>query len=580
MEKDPLHIDKEVPNIDRLMHVWMSRLTLGISPASIMLAYFDWLVHLGNSPGKQLELLEKIRRKTQRFILYAIESARDTTTPPCIEPSQQDRRFHNEKWKRRPFNLFCQSFLLTQQWWYNACTGVHGVSSHHEEVVNFITRQILDIFAPSNFLPTNPEILEKTIEARGNNLIQGWLNLLEDWERLITGKKPVGIENFEVGKAIAITPGKVVYRNRLIELIQYAPTTKTVYAEPVLIVPAWIMKYYILDLSPNNSLVKYLVDNGHTVFMISWKNSESEDRNLGMEDYLELGIMDALKTISSILPDRNIHALGYCLGGTLLLIAAASMARDNDDRLRSVTLLASQSDFTEAGELMLFIDESQLAFLEDMMWDQGYLDTMQMAGVFQLLRSNDLIWSRMIHDYLLGERNPMFDLMAWNADTTRMPHRMHSEYLRSLFLNNDLAEGRYKVKGRTVSLTDIRAPMFIVSTIRDHVAPWHSVYKIHLLADTEITFLLTSGGHNTGIISEPGHPGRSYQVATQREGDPYLDADSWQARTQAHEGSWWLVWEKWIDKHSGKKIKPPTLGAPKKGYPQLEDAPGTYVLQD
>ena len=249
MKKGPLSTYKEVPNIDRLMHAWMGRFTLGISPVAIMLAYVDWLMHLENSPGKQLELLEKIRRKILRFNLYAVKSAKDPATPPCIEPLPQDRRFRNEKWKRWPFNLMYQSFLLTQQLLYNATTGVHGVSSHHEEVVDFITRQILDIFAPSNFILTNPEILEKTIEERGNNLIQGWLNLVEDWERSVTGKKPFGSENFEVGKAVAITPGKVVYRNRLIELIQYAPTTKTVNAEPILIVPAWIMKYYILDLS-------------------------------------------------------------------------------------------------------------------------------------------------------------------------------------------------------------------------------------------------------------------------------------------------------------------------------------------
>ena len=582
--KDDIDREDDLPNalsgMDKMVHSLISRFTLGISPAALMLAYLDWLVHFGISPAKQLELVQKALRKAIRFYVYAFRCASQPGTQPCIEPLPQDKRFSGEGWQRMPFNLMYQSFLLTQQWFHNATTGVDGVNRHHEDVVSFVTRQILDIFAPSNFILTNPEILRKTIESGGNNLFRGWLNLLEDWERSVIGKKPVGTEHFVVGKDLAVTPGKVIFRNRLIELIQYEPSTKTVFAEPVLIIPAWIMKYYILDLSPHNSLVKYLVDNGHTVFMISWKNPGPEDRDIGMGDYLELGIMEALRAVSGIIPNRKIHALGYCLGGTLLAIAAATMARDGDDRLKSITLLAAQTDFHEGGELMLFIDESQLAFLEDMMWDQGYLDTKQMAGAFQMLRSNDLIWSRMVHDYLLGEREPMFDLMAWNADATRMPYRMHSDYLSGLFLNNDLAEGRYLVKDRPVSLTDIRIPMFVVSTVRDHVAPWRSVYKINLLADTEVTFVLTSGGHNAGIVSEPGHPDRTYRIETRNEKDTYIDAESWAARTPEREGSWWTAWEAWLKKRSGKKTAPPSLGASRKGYPPLDDAPGLYVMQE
>jgi len=579
MDRDPAFMTG-LSSMDRMIHSMMSRFTMGVSPASITIAYLDWLVHLGISPAKQLELIQKAVRKAIRFYIYAYKCATGNSDEPCIEPLPQDKRFSGEEWKQPPFNLMYQSFLLTQQWLHNATNDVLGVNRHHEDVVSFVTRQILDVLAPSNFILTNPEILKKTLEEGGQNLTRGWMNMLEDWERSITGKPPVGTENFRVGKDVAVTPGKVVYRNRLIELIQYSPATKTVYAEPVLIIPAWVMKYYILDLSPDNSLVKYLVGNGHTVFMISWKNPGTEDRELGMGDYLEMGVMESLDAVSRIIPKRKIHALGYCLGGTLLAIAAAAMARDRDNRLKSLTLLAAQTDYTEAGELMLFIDESQLTFLEDMMWDQGYLDTKQMSGAFSLLRSNDLIWSRMIHDYLLGERTPMFDLMAWNADLTRMPYRMHSEYLRKLFLNNDLSEGRYRVKGRAVSLSDIRAPIFVVSTVRDHVAPWRSVYKIHLHADTEITFLLTSGGHNAGIVSEPGHPGRTYRVATHREGSPYIDPDTWEKSTPQHDGSWWPEWEEWIRKRSGNKVKPPHMGNTAKGYPPMEDAPGGYVLQD
>jgi polyhydroxyalkanoate synthase len=340
------------------------------------------------------------------------------------------------------------------------------------------------------------------------------------------------------------------------------------------------MKYYILDLSPENSMIKYLVDKGHTVFMISWKNPRAEDRDLGIESYYYDGIMDSLRAISTIMPERRVHAVGYCLGGTLLAIAAAALARDGDERLKSVSLFAAQVDFTDAGELMLFIDESQVAYLEDIMWDQGYLDTKQMAGAFQMLRSNDLIWSAVVREYLLGERRPMTDLMAWNADATRLPYRMHRDYLRKLFLDNDLAEGRYEVDDRPVALRDIRAPLFCVGTVSDHVAPWESVYKIHLLTNTDLTFVLTSGGHNAGIVSEPGHPHRTYQLGTRKNHDAYGDPDTWRAATPTREGSWWPEWQSWLAEHSSARVPPPPIGAPEHGFPVLADAPGTFVLQE
>lgn len=572
---------KKVDSFDQMYHAWLSKMTFGISPAASMLAYMDWLTHLSNSPGKQAQLIQKAIRKTIRFATYAAHASIDSETPPCIQPLPQDERFSGSAWQQWPYNILYHAFLHNQQWWYNATTGMHGVSPEHERIVEFVVRQILDTLSPSNSPLTNPEVLKATIQQGGQNLVRGMLNFIEDTERMMGGKPPLGTENFIPGKEVAVTPGKVIFRNRLIELIQYEPTTKTVYKEPILITPAWIMKYYILDLSPHNSMVKFLLDQGHTVYMISWKNPLADDRDLNIDDYRRLGVMAALDVISDIQADVKIHALGYCLGGTLLSIAAATMARDNDERLKSITLLATQTDFTEVGELGLFIDSSQIAWLEDSMWEQGYLDTTQMAGAFSMLRSNDLIWSTMIHDYLLGERRPMNDLMAWNADATRLPYRMHSEYLEQLYLNNDLAEGHFLIDEHTISLNDIRAPMFVVGTIKDHVAPWRSVFKIHQLArETDVTFLLTSGGHNAGIISEPGHPHHHYQMATRKVSDKHVEADVWIERVPEQEGSWWTAWEDWLVSHStGRKTSPPTIGLDEKD-PALCDAPGTYVHQE
>jgi polyhydroxyalkanoate synthase subunit PhaC len=566
--------------MDRALHASLARYTAGFSPASLAEAYLDWAMHLATSPGKQIQLMEKAVRKTIRLSHHIGQCSLQAGGTPCIEPLPQDRRFAGEAWQTWPYNLIYQSFLLHQQWWHNATTGVRGVTKQHENALEFASRQILDMMSPSNFFMTNPEILQRTVEQGGMNLVRGAQNYIEDWERAASGRAPIGSEAFQVGRDVAVTPGKVIFRNRLIELIQYAPATDQVRPEPILIVPAWIMKYYILDLSPHNSLVKYLTEQGFTVFMISWKNPGPEERDLSLEDYRKLGIVAALDTISTVARDTPVHAAGYCIGGTLLSIAAAAMARDGDDRLRSISLFAAQTDFHEAGELMLFINDSQLSFLEDMMWEQGFLDTKQMSGAFQLLRSNDLVWSRMVHDYLMGERTPMIDLLAWNADATRMPYRMHSEYLRQLFLENDLAEGRYHADGTPVALTDIHAPLFVVGTTRDHVAPWRSVHKIHLLTDTEVTFLLTSGGHNAGIVSPLTTNRRAFQVLTRASGDHYADPDAWASAAPAKTGSWWPEWVSWLDARSGAPTSPPTVGAQALGHRPLCDAPGTYVLED
>ena len=561
---------------DRAFHAALGKFTGGLSPAGLAEAYVDWSLHLMLSPGKQLALATEAMRGALDTVRFATGCAAEGCADPCARALPQDNRFRGEAWKLPPFNVMAHSFLAAERWWDSATHGVRGVTKHHEDLVSFVSRQVFDTVAPSNFVATNPEVLARTAREQGQNLVRGARNMIEDQVRTAGDQPPAGSDLFRVGETVAATPGKVVHRTRLAEIIQYAPTTGQVRPEPIVIVPAWIMKYYILDLSPQNSLVKYLVGQGYTVFMVSWLNPTAADRDITLDDYRIEGALAAIEAATRITRADKVHAAGYCLGGTLLAITAAAMARDGDDRLASMSLLAAQTDFTEAGELKLFTDESQLAFLEDMMWQNGYLDSKQMGGVFQALRSNDLIWSRHVHDYLMGERGNSIDIMAWNADSTRMPYRMHAQYLRLLYLDNDLAEGRFKVAGKPVSVQDIRAPIFALGTEKDHVAPWRSVYKLHLHVDAEITFALTSGGHNAGILSEPGHKNRRFRIDTTAVHDLYEDPQSWIVAHPPQEGSWWTAWKDWLDRRSGAPVAPPPMG--RAGFRPLADAPGTYVL--
>jgi len=575
---DPL--DGVAATVDNAARAIVAKVSGGLSPVSIAQSFTDWWMHLAVSPGKQMQLVAKAGRKALRLADYAMQQAPAGTEPePAIEPLPQDRRFADPAWRKSPFDIVAQGFLLQQQWWHAATTGVGGVTRHHEAVVEFAVRQILDMVAPTNFAPLNPVLQQRILETGGHCLADGMNYLIDDMRRQLRGEPPAGVDAFPVGEKVAVTPGEVVFRNELMELIQYAPTTATVRPEPVLIVPAWIMKYYILDLSPENSLVRWLRDQGFTVFMISWHNPVSADRDLNLDDYRRLGPMAALDAIGAITGAQKVHAAGYCLGGTLLAIAAATMARDGDERLATATFFAAQTEFSEPGELGLFIDEAQLDLIDSMMWAKGYLDSSQMGGAFQMLRSNDLVWSRLLTTYLMGEREPMTDLMAWNADGTRMPYAMHSEYLRHLFLDNDLAEGRYRVGGRPVTLSGLRMPLFMVGTEQDHVAPWRSVHKLHMFTGAELRFVLTSGGHNAGIVSEPGHRHRHYSVATRPLDGAAPAPDDWLATAERHEGSWWPEWGAWLAAHSGDPAEPPPLGRADAGYPPLEPAPGRYVLE-
>ena len=566
--------EKTFETLDRVAHASVAKATSGLSPSVLGEAWMDWATHLAVSPGKQLHLMEQAMRNMQ-----ALLSSGHADNTPNTPETPKDRRFAGEGWQKYPYNVWSQAHQRNWQWWQDAMTDVHGVTPAHENLMAFVAGLVTDAASPSNFAVTNPDVIAATVAEQGQNLVRGAKNLTDDIGQRSGFAQPEGPQPFEVGRNLATTPGKVVYRNDLIELIQYAPTTGTVRPEPILIVPAWIMKYYILDLSAQNSLVRFLVAQGYTVFMVSWKNPDAKDRRLGMEDYRQLGVMAAVDAVQTITGAPKLHAVGYCLGGTLLSIAAAAMGRDKDDRLASVSLLAAQVDFTEAGPLRLFINDSEVTLIEDMMAEKGYLSSDQMAGAFALLRARDLIWTPAIRDYLMGQRGHTFDLLAWNADATRMPARMHSEYLRQLFLNNDLAEGRYRVGDKAIAISDIRPPIFAVSTEDDHVAPWQSVYKMHLLADTDVTFVLTNGGHNAGIVSEPGHAHRHYRIADTASDAAYRAPAEWLADNEAQDGSWWTDFASWLAARSGEAAAPPRMGAPSGKYAAQGDAPGTYVLQ-
>ena len=552
--------------MDKFYQAHLGKLTAGVSPAALASSYFSWMTQLLQSPGTLTRLASYPLLHTEEYISNLINHDKPG--------DGKDVRFHTENWSMYPWRLWAEQFLQFEDWCSQATTKVAGLPVPVKRTVAFRMRQIVDALSPSNFVLTNPDLFRETIRSNGQNLIRGTELAIQDFIEKITGAPPAGVENFIPGEHVAVTKGKAIFKNHLIELIQYEAQTEKVYKEPILMLPAWIMKYYILDLLPQNSLVNWLVQQGHTVFIVSWLNPGSEDRDLGMDDYYRMGAMAAIDAVSAAIPDTKIHLMGYCLGGTLAMITAATMAKNGDKRLKTLSLLAAQGDFTEAGELLLFITKSEVSFLKSMMWEQGYLDTKQMAGSFQMLRSYDLIWSKMVQDYMHGTQRGMIALLAWNADATRMPYKMHSEYLEKLFLNNDFAEGRFAIEGHHIVAENIHTPAFVVSTEKDHVAPWKSVYKTHLLINNDITFVLTNGGHNAGIVSEPGHSGRSYYIRERKKDSAYLDPNTWLKEAQSKKGSWWIAWEEWLVKHSTTRlVNPPKLNK------KLPAAPGTYVLQ-
>ncbi|MFM8467241.1 MAG: PHA/PHB synthase family protein [Oxalobacteraceae bacterium] len=573
--------------VDDAVHERLSQFTMGLSPISLALACADWAMHLATSPGRQMELAERAMQLIQDELQA---SARRTAG---VAEEEKDARFSDPAWSQWPYSMLKDSFKAGDTWWKDA-TQVDGMSEHRQQMVSFFARQWMDAMSPSNWALTNPEVFRKAWETGGQSVMQGLKLFLQDMQQSHLPADHTNPDHLQplpygVGKEVAVTPGKVVFRNPLFELIQYTATTNEVAVEPLLIIPSPIMKYYIMDLSPNNSMVRYLVSQGYTVFMISWRNPDASDRDLGMDDYLQAGVMQAMRKTSELAASREIHAMGYCLGGTFLAIVAALMGADEFaaeeaskkaadqltmPTLRSVTLLAAQTDFSEAGELGIFIDDDQLKTLREQVARTGYLSGRQMAGTFQFLHSKDLIWSRNTQRYLMGVDETGSDLMSWNADTTRLPQRMHSEYLETLFLRDDLTEGHYKVAGVPVALKNLRMPLMVVGTVRDHVSPWRSVYKIHLFTDTDTTFILASGGHNAGIVSEPGHLKRGYQISREQAGHDWVDPDAWIARAPRRDGSWWEAWSQWLLEQSSARIPARAINE----QAVVCDAPGDYVM--
>lgn len=547
----------------------------GQSPWAAAEAWRDWAFHLAASPGRRLELADHAVRAAAQLWASALGGGRQ---PWAFEPLPSDRRFRDPAWDRFPFSLLAQGQLALEAQWRLATRDLRGVSEHHRRRVEFLGQFLLNALAPVNGVLTNPEVLDAAAETGGRNFVEGAKLYLEDFARLTAGGRLTGLEPFKVGRTMAMTPGEVVFRNDLMEVIQYAPTTPKVRAEPVLIVPAWIMKYYILDLTPETSLARHLVDQGFTVFIISWRNPGAEAHDVGFEDYRRRGVETAIEVVGRIVRGEKIQAVGYCLGGTTLAITAAARNADGRGGLATLSLLAAQTDFDDAGELMLFIDEAQLALLEDMMLVQGYLDARQMSGAFYALRANEMLWSQMVQRYLIGKPKPLGPLDAWLADSTRMPARMHGEYLRGLFLENSFAHGRYATPGGAVAMKDITVPVFALGAERDHIAPWRSVYKIELYGSTDTTFVLTGGGHNTSVVSPPGKRGAYYWVRETEPGQPYAEPDVWQKTALREAGSWWPCWTDWLRRRaSGRMIDPPPMGGDL--LQPLDPAPGTYVLE-
>lgn len=584
---DPAELAKSFSEIaersQRILTEWMGKngfsmpQSAGNDPLNIGATFVELTSKMMADPAKVV--------KAQMSLWQDYMSLWQTTTnrmmgqqvDPVISPARDDKRFKDAAWEENDvFNYMKQSYLLAARWLQETVRNVEGVDPKVRERAEFYTRQFISALSPTNFAMTNPEVIRATIESRGENLLNGLKNLLKDMER---GKGSLRIaqtdyDKFQMGKNIATTPGKVIYRNEMMELIQYDPSTETVQKRPVLFVPAWINKFYIVDLRAKNSWVKWAVDQGHTVFLISWVNPTEELAKKSFEDYVLQGPVTAVDVIEQATGEKEINAVGYCIGGALLASSLAYLAAKGDDRIKSGTFFTTMIDYSEPGELGVFIDESTISYLEEKMAERGYLDGAEMASTFNMLRENDLIWSFVINNYLLGNDPFPFDLLYWNSDSTRMPYAMHSFYLRNFYQRNKLMEpGGITLAGEPIDLSKIKVPTYFLSAREDHIAPWTSTYRGAQILGGPNTFTLAASGHIAGVINPPAAKKYCYWVNPKIAPTP----DEWLASATAKDGSWWPHWDQWVKKLSAKDEAVPARVPGTGKLPAIDEAPGPYV---
>jgi polyhydroxyalkanoate synthase subunit PhaC len=548
-----------------------------VDPRRLTQTFMDFTAKMLADPNRLLQAQMELWQQYMKLWQVTAQRMMGQQVAPLAEPAKGDKRFADPAWKdEMVFDYLKQSYLLTARWLQDTVKQVEGVDDKTAKKVDFYTRQFIDAMSPSNFALTNPQVVKATVESKGENLVKGLQNLLTDLER---GKGNLAIRQtdmkaFKVGGNVATSPGKVVYQNKVMQLLQYAPATDQVWQMPLLIVPPWINKFYILDLKPENSFIKWATEQGYTVFVISWVNPDEQLTQLVFEDYMKLGPLAALDAIEQATGEKKVSAIGYCIGGTLMATTLAYMAARGDDRIAACTFFTAQVDFTEPGELGVFIDEDQLASVEQLMSKKGYLEGAEMATTFNMLRANDLIWSFVVNNYLMGKDPFPFDLLFWNADATRMPAAMHSYYLRNMYQKNLLAKpGGLTIDNVPIDLRKITIPVYLQAGKEDHIAPAKSVYKATQLFSGPVRFMLAGSGHIAGVVNPPRN--KKYQHWLNETAKNPSTLEEWRAGAQEFPGSWWNDWDKWLSAKSGAKVPARVPGTG--GLPAIEDAPGSYV---